>query len=85
MIFKAEIDVMPLEALLDPQGKAVGSGLKNMGLDSLSEVRVGKHVAMRVQADSEEQARKAVEEACSKLLANPVMEFYRFELTLLNA
>ncbi len=84
MIFKAEIDVMPLEALLDPQGKAVGSGLKNMGLNNLSEVRVGKHITLKIEAASEQEARNAVEEACSKLLANPVMEFFRFELTPLN-
>lgn len=80
MKFKAEIDIMPLEALLDPQGKAVGSGLKNMGIENLSEIRVGKHVTMRVEANDEAAAKAAVEQACSKLLANPVMEFYRFEL-----
>ena len=80
MKFKAEIDIMPLEALLDPQGKAVNSGLKNMGLDSLSEVRVGKHISLHVEADTEESAKTAVDQACAKLLANPVMEFYRFEL-----
>ena len=80
MKFKAEIDIMPLEALLDPQGKAVGSGLKNMGIENLSEIRVGKHVTLRVEAADEASAKAAVEQACSKLLANPVMEFYRFEL-----
>lgn len=80
MKFKAEIDIMPLEALLDPQGKAVGSGLKNMGIDNLSDIRVGKHVTLRVEASDENAAKAAVEQACSKLLANPVMEFYRFEL-----
>lgn len=84
MTFKAEIDVMPLEALLDPQGKAVGSGLKNMGLNNFSDVRVGKHITLKVEAADEQEARTAVEEACSKLLANPVMEFFRFEITPLN-
>lgn len=71
---------MPLEALLDPQGKAVDSGLKNMGISNLSEVRVGKHVTLRVDAENEDAAKAAVDQACAKLLANPVMEFYRFEL-----
>lgn len=84
MKFKAEIDIMPLEALLDPQGKAVGSGLKNMGIDNLSEIRVGKHISLWVEAADEEAAKSAVDQACTKLLANPVMEFYRFELNREN-
>lgn len=84
MKFKAEIDIMPLEALLDPQGKAVGSGLKNMGLDNLSEIRVGKHITLQVEAADEEAAKAAVDRACTQLLANPVMEFYRFELNREN-
>lgn len=69
---------------MDPQGKAVGSGLKNMGLDTLSEIRVGKHITLRVEAADEEAAKAAVDQACTKLLANPVMEFYRFELNREN-
>lgn len=80
MKFKAEIDIMPLEALLDPQGKAVGSGLKNMGLENLTEIRVGKHITLQVEAADEDAAKTAVDQACAKLLANPVMEFYRFQL-----
>lgn len=81
MKFKAEIDIMPLEALLDPQGKAVGSGLKNMGLENLTEIRVGKHITLQVEAADENAAKTAVDQACAKLLANPVMEFYRFQLS----
>ena len=84
MKFKAEIDIMPLEALLDPQGKAVGSGLKNMGLENLSEIRVGKHITLQIEADNEDAAKAAVDQACAKLLANPVMEFYRFEVLRAN-
>jgi len=84
MKFKAEIDVMPLEALLDPQGKAVGSGLRNMGMNNLSGIRVGKHITLEVEAENEESAGKMVEEACTKLLANPVMEFFRYTLTAQN-
>ena len=69
---------------MDPQGKAVGSGLKNMGLDNLSEIRVGKHITLQVEAADEAAAKAAVEQACTKLLANPVMEFYRFELNREN-
>lgn len=80
MKFRAEIDIMPLEALLDPQGKAVNAGLRNLGLNNISSVRVGKHITLQLEAASEAEARAAVEEACKKLLANLIMESYRFEL-----
>ena len=80
MKFKAEIDVMPLEALLDPQGKAVTSSMKNIGLDAITGVRVGRHVRLFVDASSEAEANKMVEDACKKLLANQIMESYVFSI-----
>ncbi|MEM9024185.1 MAG: phosphoribosylformylglycinamidine synthase subunit PurS [Bacteroidota bacterium] len=80
MKFKAEIDVMPLEALLDPQGKAVTASMGNLGLSEIANVRIGKHITLEVDADSEDQANAKVEEACKKLLANEVMESYRFTI-----
>ncbi len=81
MKFKAEIDVMPLEALLDPQGKAVTGSMKNIGLPEISNVRIGKHVTLELEAASEAEAKEKTENACRKLLANPIMEFYRFTVT----
>ena len=81
MEFTAEIDVMPLDALLDPQGKAVGSGLNNLGLNEISNVRIGKHITMTVEAADKKTAESKVEEACKKLLANPVMEKYSFKVS----
>ena len=80
MKFTAEIDVMPLKALLDPQGKAVGHGLKNMGLNEIENVRIGKHITLEVEAPSREAANEKVDTACKKLLANPIMEGYHFIL-----
>jgi phosphoribosylformylglycinamidine synthase len=80
MKFRAEIDIMPLEALLDPQGKAVQSGLRNLGLSQIQTVRVGKHITLTLEADSKEAAHQQVDEVCKKLLANLIMESYRFEL-----
>ncbi|MFM9028491.1 MAG: phosphoribosylformylglycinamidine synthase subunit PurS [Bacteroidota bacterium] len=65
---------------MDPQGKAVSQGLKNMGLSSLDNVRIGKHITVEVEADSRDQANESVDEACKKLLSNPIMESYRFIL-----
>ncbi len=80
MKFIAEIDVMPLKALLDPQGRAVTGVLKNMGLAELENVRIGKHITVEVDAASEENAKQKVEEACKKLLANPIMESFHFSI-----
>jgi phosphoribosylformylglycinamidine synthase len=81
MNYKAEIDIMPLKALLDPQGKAVSASMGNIGLPEVSEVRVGKHITLNVEAGSESEASAKVDEACKKLLANEIMESYEFHLT----
>lgn len=80
MKFRAEIDVMPLKALLDPQGKAVTSSMVNLGLPQIKNVRIGKHISLEIEADSKEAAHAKTEEACKKLLANQIMESYEFEL-----
>lgn len=80
MRFKAEIDVMPLDALLDPQGKAVTGSMKNIGLDAIDGVRIGRHVRLFVEASSKDDADKMVDEACKKLLANQIMESYVYEI-----
>ena len=74
--FVAEIDIMPKKELLDPQGKAIESGFRNLNLNSLSQVRIGKHVTMHVEAVDIDQAWDHAETACKNLLANPIMEFY---------
>ena len=80
MKFKAEIDVMPLDALLDPQGKAVTGSMKNMGLEAIDGVRIGKHIQLFVEADSKSTAESKVDEACKKLLSNQIMERYAFSI-----
>lgn len=78
--FKAEINVMPLKALLDPQGKAVTGSMKNIGLPEIQNVRIGKHMSLEIDAADKESAQKKVETACKKLLANPIMESFEFTL-----
>ena len=80
MKYSVQVHVMPLKELLDPQGKAVLGGLKNLGLGSVEDVRVGKHITLQVEAASEEEAKSIAEEASKKLLANPVMEYYEIEV-----
>jgi phosphoribosylformylglycinamidine synthase len=78
MKFKAEIDIMPLPALLDPQGKAVSSTMPQMGLDEIVGVRIGKHVTMEIEAADKSVAEAKVTEACEKLLVNQIMEGFTF-------
>ena len=74
MTFSAEIKVMPLKELLDPQGKAVMSGLDSLGLKNIEDVRIGKHIVLKINAETKEEAGLVAEEAAKKLLANQVME-----------
>ena len=67
---------MPLKELLDPQGKAVMSGLQNLGLSGVDDVRIGKNITLQVNAESPARAQAIAEEASKKLLANPVMEYF---------
>ena len=80
MIYTAQIKVMPLKELLDPQGKAVMGGLQNLGLNAIQDVRIGKNITLQIEADSTEAAQQIAEEASKKLLANQVMEM--FEITI---
>ncbi len=80
MKYRAEIDIMPLKALLDPQGKAVTASMKNLGLAEIQNIRIGKHITLEIDAASKEEAKKKVDAACTKLLCNQIMEFYEVEI-----
>jgi phosphoribosylformylglycinamidine synthase len=80
MIFSAQVKVMPLQNLLDPQGKAILGGLQNLQLTSVIDVRIGKHIDLKIDAATKEEAKTIATEAAKKLLANPVMEM--FEVTI---
>ena len=80
MTYNVQIKVMPLKDLLDPQGKAVLGGLQNLGLGAIADVRVGKHITLQIEAPGETEAKQMADDACKKLLANPVMEFYEIEM-----
>ncbi len=76
MIYTAQVKIMPLKDLLDPQGKAVMGGLQNLGISTVDDVRIGKHIDLRIEATSKEEAFQVADEAAIKLLANQVMETY---------
>ncbi|MBA7519866.1 Phosphoribosylformylglycinamidine synthase subunit PurS [subsurface metagenome] len=80
MKFIVEINVMPLKALLDPQGKAVSQSMKNIGFNEISNVRIGKHITLEIESESKEKALERVNEACNRILSNPIMEGYEYIL-----
>lgn len=80
MRFTIKVNVMPLQELLDPQGKAMESVLRNQGYNTVSNVRMGKHITLSIEADSEGEARRFAGDLCSKILSNPIMEGFEFSV-----
>lgn len=80
MIFIAEVKVMPHKELLDPQGKTVSNNMKNLDIQGVEDIRIGKNIVIRLEATDENDARQKVSLACEKLLANPIMESYQFSI-----
>ncbi len=80
MKFTAHITIKQHAEILDPQGKAVAMGLNNLGIAGVKDVRVGKYVELILEADDYDQAIQKFDDACKKLLANPIMEEYSFQI-----
>jgi phosphoribosylformylglycinamidine synthase PurS subunit len=75
--FRVEIRVMPRASLLDPQGQAVSHALHALGFAEVGEVRVGKHIVVRLEAPTRDEATARARSMCERLLANPVTEDYQ--------
>ena len=84
MQYHAQIYVTLRPSVLDPAGAAVESGLGQLGYESVSGVRIGKYIELNLTAANEAAAKVQVDEMCDKLLTNPVIENYRFDLTPLS-
>ena len=80
MNYIAEITIMPHKALLDPQGKAVAASMPKIGLPQISQVRIGKHIQLEVEAQSADEAKTLAEAACKKLLANTITEYFEINI-----
>ncbi|ERN40197.1 phosphoribosylformylglycinamidine synthase, purS protein [Rubidibacter lacunae KORDI 51-2] len=78
--YRARVYVTLRPSVLDPAGAAVESGLHGLGYDSVSSVRIGKYVELQLQAKDDVTARSQLDQICDRLLANPAIENYRFEL-----
>ena len=76
----ARVIVTPKPVVNDPQGVTVRQGLATLGFAEVTDVRVGKYIEVRLNAGSEREARERVDAMCRQLLANHVIEDYRFDI-----
>ncbi len=83
-MYLAKIKITLRKSILDPQGKAVEHSILALGYKNVEDTRIGKYIELKINADSEEEAKKIVGEISDKLLANPVMEDYEYEITSLK-
>ncbi len=77
---RVKIFVSLKNGVLDPQGKAVERSLHSLGYEEVQDVRVGKFVELNLQAGSREAAEDRIREMCDRLLANPVIENFHYEI-----
>jgi phosphoribosylformylglycinamidine synthase len=80
MKYLAQINIMPLKALLDPQGKAVLNNAKKTGFDDIANIRIGKHIDVEIDTESKDRAVEKIDELCQKILTNPIIESYEFTI-----
>ncbi len=77
---KARIVVTPKKTVLDPQGKVVANAIQQLGMQCVSEARVGKYIELDISGENLELTRQKLDGICKDLLSNPVIEDYRLEL-----
>lgn len=77
-MYQSTITITLRPSILDVQGKAVEHGIHSLGMKEVNNVRIGKSIHLTIDAGSEEEAKRITQDACKKLLANPVMEDYTF-------
>jgi phosphoribosylformylglycinamidine synthase len=83
-LYTANIKVKLRKSILDPQGKTVEHSLLSLGFDKVKDTRIGKYIELKLDVDSEDEAKKLTDDICKKLLANPVMEDYEFNIVKVN-
>jgi len=83
-LYSAKIKVTLRKSILDPQGKAVEHSIQSLGYSNIVDTRIGKYIELNINSSSDEEARLITDDVCKKLLANPVMEDYSFEVVSVN-
>jgi phosphoribosylformylglycinamidine synthase len=77
---KARVYIVLKEGILDPQGKAVQSSLASLGFETVEDVRMGKYIEIRLAVSQRDEAERSIRSMCEKLLSNPVIENFRYEI-----
>ena len=77
---KAKVYISYKDGILDPQGKTVGIALSSIGIEGISNVRIGKYIEILFESVTKEEATEITEKSCKILLANPNTESYKFEI-----
>ena len=80
MKFSVKINIMQQDALLDPQGKTVENNTKKLGIENISNIRIGKHITFNVESSNQNEAKKTIENICDKLLVNQITEAYNYKI-----
>ncbi len=83
-MYLAKIVIQPRPTVNDPQGQTIQAALRQLGFGSVDRVRAGKYMELRIDEACEDEAARQVQDMCDRLLANPVIEDYRFELEALT-
>ena len=79
-VFEVEVFITFKEGLVDPQGIAIKEALEALGYDNVSDVHMGKYIRIKLNTQDREKAESELKEMCAKLLSNPVIENYRYEI-----
>jgi phosphoribosylformylglycinamidine synthase subunit PurS len=77
---QVKVFVTPRRGILDPQGRAVEHALMSLGFKSVADVKIGKYIVLEIGAQSTAEARDQAQQMCERLLANPLIEDYTFEV-----
>ena len=80
MKFSVTINIMPQDALLDPQGKTVENNTTKLGIENIANIRIGKHITFNVESADYDEAKRTVEDICKKLLVNQITEKYTYQI-----
>ena len=79
-MFEAKIYITFKEGVVDPQGITIKGALESLGYKGVSDVRMGKYIQVKLNTQDKEKAESDLKKMCAKLLANPVIEDYRYEI-----
>jgi phosphoribosylformylglycinamidine synthase len=83
-MYRSRIKITLRRSILDPQGKAVEHSIQSLGFKNVLDTRIGKYIELSLDVITEDEARKITDEVCKKILANPVMEDFEFDVIKLN-